>query len=156
MAYKRIILAIDQDEVASHALLRAIQLAKKLQAELKIIHVIDEVIVTRLKEQNKLDEDLISIEKTSSDFLKSIIDIAKKHDVTPETQLIKVTKHYQQIAFEIVDAAQNWSADLIIIGAYSRRGFHKLLLGRIAESIMRITYIPVLLVHTHPDTNASE
>ena len=49
MPYQRIILAIDQDDVSSQALLKAIQLAKKLQAELKIIHVVDEVIITRLK-----------------------------------------------------------------------------------------------------------
>lgn len=156
MPYKRIMLAIDQDEVASHALLRAIQLAKKLQAELKIIHVSDEEIVTRLKQEAQLDEDLKSVEKSNGDFLKTIMNIAKKHEISPEIQLIKITKKNQQVAFEIADAASNWSADLIIIGAYSRKGFHKLLLGRVSENIMRISYIPVLLVHAQPETNDGE
>lgn len=156
MPYKRIILAIDQDDVSSQALFKAIQLVKKLQAELKIIHVVDEVIITRLKEEAKLDEDLKTIEKTSKDFLNTIIAIAQKNGVSPEIQLIRVTKQNQHIAFEIADAAKDWSADLIIIGAYSRKGTHKLLLGRVAESIMRITYIPVLLVHTQPETKVEK
>jgi nucleotide-binding universal stress UspA family protein len=150
MPYQRIILAIDQDDVSSQALLKAIQLAKKLQAELKIIHVVDEVIITRLKEEAVEDEDLKSAEQPSIDFLKHTMKIAQEAGVCPETQLIKVTTKNQHIAFEIVDAAKDWSADLIIIGAHSRSGIHKLLLGHIAESIMRITYIPVLLVHTQP------
>ena len=37
----------------------------------------------------------------------------------------------------IVDAAREWPADLIVIGSHGRRGFDRLLLGSVAESIVR-------------------
>lgn len=37
----------------------------------------------------------------------------------------------------IVDAAREWAADLIVIGSHGRKGIDRLLLGSVAESIVR-------------------
>lgn len=37
----------------------------------------------------------------------------------------------------IVDAAREWPADLIVIGSHGRKGLDRLLLGSVAESIVR-------------------
>jgi nucleotide-binding universal stress UspA family protein len=37
----------------------------------------------------------------------------------------------------IVDAARRWPADLIVIGSHGRRGLDRLLLGSVAESVVR-------------------
>ena len=37
----------------------------------------------------------------------------------------------------IVDAAREWPADLIVIGSHGRRGIDRLLLGSVAESVVR-------------------
>jgi nucleotide-binding universal stress UspA family protein len=45
-----------------------------------------------------------------------------------------------------VEAATAWPADLLVIGTHGRRGLDHLLLGSIAESVVRLAPMPVLLV----------
>lgn len=148
MPYKRIMLAIDQDDVSHKAIEEATELAKLSQAKLQIVHVVDEAILADIKERT-IHKELEKLEQSSTIFLETIAKKSREKSIETETKLIKVTKHKQHVAFEIVTAAKAWSADLIIIGAYSRQGVHRLLLGHVAESIIRITDIPVLILHTH-------
>jgi nucleotide-binding universal stress UspA family protein len=46
-------------------------------------------------------------------------------------------------ADEIVAAAENWRADLIVLGTHGRRGLERLLMGSDAELVLRQSPIPV-------------
>lgn len=46
----------------------------------------------------------------------------------------------------ILEAAQNESADLIVMSTHGRSGLNRLLYGSVAEAVLRGTRIPVLLV----------
>ena len=47
---------------------------------------------------------------------------------------------------EIVSAAKDWPADLIVIGSHGRGGLTRALLGSVAEGVMRHAPCPVLVV----------
>jgi universal stress protein A len=47
-------------------------------------------------------------------------------------------------AEEIVDAAKEWTADLICLGTHGRTGLSHLLLGSVAERVVRLSPCPVL------------
>jgi nucleotide-binding universal stress UspA family protein len=145
--YSRIMLAIDQDDVSHEALSETIYFARIFQAKLLIVHVVDEAILSDFQESS-IHEELTALEKSNQAFLEALAAKAHHAGINTETKLLKVTKRSQHIAFEIVTTAKEWSADLLVIGAYSRPGFHKLLFGHVAESIIRITNIPVLVIHT--------
>ena len=49
---------------------------------------------------------------------------------------------------EIVNAANDWPADLIVIGSHGRGGIRRVLLGSVAEGVMRNPPCPVLIVRT--------
>jgi len=49
-------------------------------------------------------------------------------------------------ASEIVQAAKDWPADLIVIGSHGRGGIRRALLGSVAEGVMRQASCPVLVV----------
>ena len=49
-------------------------------------------------------------------------------------------------ADRIVDAASRWPADLIVMGTHGRRGFERFALGSDAETVLRSSTVPVLLV----------
>ena len=51
------------------------------------------------------------------------------------------------LADEIPGEAQN--ADLIIMGTHGYSGLSYLLMGSVAEGVLRHTSVPVLLVHAH-------
>jgi nucleotide-binding universal stress UspA family protein len=52
----------------------------------------------------------------------------------------------------IVDAARHCKAELIVMSSHGRSGLGRLLLGSIAESLLRVTSIPILLLR--PDAPA--
>src|SRR5688500_17795398 len=51
-----------------------------------------------------------------------------------------------QTAAEIVDQATGMNADLLVIGTHGRSGFERLLLGSVAEKVLRKARCPVLTV----------
>jgi nucleotide-binding universal stress UspA family protein len=56
---------------------------------------------------------------------------------------------------EVLSAAQQVDADLVVVGTHGRRGLPRAVLGSVAEKIVRLSPVPVLTVHARPDTRAS-
>jgi len=50
----------------------------------------------------------------------------------------------------IVEQAEKWTADLIVMGTHGRRGLRRLALGSDAERVLRAATVPVLLVRDAP------
>jgi nucleotide-binding universal stress UspA family protein len=46
----------------------------------------------------------------------------------------------------VADEAADWGADLVVNGTHGRRGLGRLLLGRGAEQVLRLSGVPVLVV----------
>jgi universal stress protein A len=49
-------------------------------------------------------------------------------------------------ATEILEAAREWKADLVVIGSHGRRGLARLVMGSVAEGVTRHAPVPVLVV----------
>ncbi len=50
-------------------------------------------------------------------------------------------------ACDVINREANaWPADLIVIETHGRRGFHRLLLGSVAEGVIRTASKPVLII----------
>jgi nucleotide-binding universal stress UspA family protein len=47
---------------------------------------------------------------------------------------------------QVLEEADAWKADLIVIGTHGRRGVRRMFLGSDAEQILRSASVPVLLV----------
>lgn len=56
-------------------------------------------------------------------------------------------------AEEIAQLASDLDADLVIVGTHGRRGVRRLLVGSVAEGVVRVAHCPVLVVRPkgHPD-----
>ncbi|MGE5651620.1 MAG: universal stress protein, partial [Bacillota bacterium] len=61
-----------------------------------------------------------------------------------EQQLIEPSP--RRIAEMISDAASQWQADLIVVGTHGRRGVERMLVGSVAENLVRIATTSVMLV----------
>lgn len=53
------------------------------------------------------------------------------------------------IAHRILLAAQEFNADVVVLGTHGRRGVRRLVLGSVAEHFLRIATCPVLLISAH-------
>lgn len=52
----------------------------------------------------------------------------------------------QRVATLVAEDAERWDAELIVLGTHGRRGFDRIFLGSVAETVVRIAPAPVLLV----------
>jgi nucleotide-binding universal stress UspA family protein len=50
------------------------------------------------------------------------------------------------IVSEIVEAAKEFDADMVVVGTHGRTGFNHFISGSVAENITRHVHCPVLIV----------
>jgi nucleotide-binding universal stress UspA family protein len=59
---------------------------------------------------------------------------------------VEVSAWYGAPAEAIVEAARHRKADLIVMSSHGRTGVARLVLGSVAESVLRATAVPILLI----------
>jgi len=146
--YKRILVAVDGSKTSQAALHQGIQLAKEQHARLRLVHVIDEVALN-VETPRELDKFWDAVREAGERILEKARARAVKAGIEPETKLLEIQTMgglVRRVADFIVKEAKRWPADLIVIGTHGRRGLSHLLLGSVAEGVIRISAIPVLLI----------
>lgn len=149
MFYKNIMLAVDGSDASNAAVQEVIKLVTNQDVHLQVIHVVDESIFYA----GGPSFDYISLIAELRQQGQTILDSAA-HTIESQTS-IKVEKSLLELkllqgrmAELIIEKAQDWPADILVLGSHGRRGFSRLFLGSVAENIMRIATMPVLLVHS--------
>lgn len=144
MAYQKILVAIDDSEISDNVIQQAAQLAKALNSEITVVEVmtLDPYLADaylRLGQSNEL------IERVRSYVQENLTKAEKKFKALGLTVATQVLEGFS-VNGEIVSAAQNLGADLIIMGSHGRTGFKKFILGSVAQKVLGESHIPVLVV----------
>jgi len=148
--YQRILVPIDGSPTSKKGLSEAIALAQLTSGRIRLVHVINEPL-----EAIGIDGALT----TAADIFKILREngerVLAEAAARVEAARIQVDSSLLdsvdgRMCDLVVQAAQTWPADLIVIGTHGRRGVGRVLLGSDAEQILRIAPVPVLLVRA-PD-----
>jgi nucleotide-binding universal stress UspA family protein len=143
--YKKIVVAIDGSDCSQIALEEAIKLAKDQKAKLLLLHVIENLFIWEPRPSD-VQELQASVRKTGQDILTKGAAFAHAEGITVETKLVELLKLRTRIAELILEEVYAWSADLLVISTHGRRGVHRLLIGSVAEGIIRQGHMPILLI----------
>lgn len=142
---KKILCPVDHSECSYLALKHAISLALKDEAKLYLMHVID----TRLYDTEiykfspyKLNE--IDTNKISEDLMKSLPE-GTTDVLEVETIVVKGVPFH-----EIINAASELNVDLVVIGTHGRTGLSHVVMGSVAEKVIRKAPCAVLTVRIPP------
>jgi len=143
--YARILAAIDGSPTSDRAFQEAIAFTKNQKANLRLVHIIDKTPILRGYADWLDDEEISGIfcqagQRITEDALAQ----ARKSDITAESALLETTA--KRLADVIIDEANHWRADLVVMGTHGRHGIEHLLLGSVAEGVSRNTSIPLLLI----------
>jgi nucleotide-binding universal stress UspA family protein len=143
--YKKILVAVDGSHTSALGLKEAIKLAKDQSARLVLLHVVDELAVTRYPEVVYYAGDIIgSLQEAGTRILAKAEAQVRRSGVRLQT--MRVDSRGRSVAEVIVGQARKLNADVIVLGTHGRRGLTHLLLGSDAESVVRSAPVPVLLV----------
>ena len=144
--YKRILVPVDGSSTSDIALREAIKFVIDRKAELRIIHVIEDVAPVWDVEFLNFNEIREALRQAGGNMLAKAEAVARDAGIKAETKLIEATPPGARVASMIAAEAKAWPADLIVIGTHGRRGVDHLLMGSVAEGVVRISSVPVLLV----------
>jgi nucleotide-binding universal stress UspA family protein len=146
--YTRILVAIDDSPTAEKALDEAIRLAGALGAALCVAHAADEGPLAQHGMGLGTYIDIDKVKGEMRDDSNQLLDkaIAQAADAGIQAERLLMESTDKRVAEMITDAAQQWNADLIVAGTHGRRGFERLLVGSVAENLVRLSSASLLLV----------
>ncbi len=138
---KKIIVPVDFSKHSEFALKTAVKLAKKNNAEILALHMLElqEGMLNESEnyQQQKAVLFLKLAEKRFKQFLSK--DYLKGVKITP------ILKHYKVFS-EINKIAEKQKADLVVIGSHGTSGAKEFFIGSNTEKVVRNSSIPVLVI----------
>jgi len=151
MKIHRILIGIDDSRFSDNAAGYGFDIARIYGAEVGLVNIIEPIIFPSssadtitgagFETTGVPDTELINAQTESAENI--LEHIAKKFagelKVTPFTD-------YGSTADGILNCSKEFNADLIVIGTHSRTGLDRLLMGSIAEHVVRHADVPVLVV----------
>lgn len=153
MQISKIIIGIDDSKYAEHAARYGFDIARMFDAAVGLVNII-EPIVTSLDTTDSIlgmpmanvasspeEMELLNAQEDNSTRLinRTIQEMAGDLQVTNFSE-------YGSTADGILQCSREFKADLIILGTHKRSGLERLFAGSVAESVVRKSDIPVLVV----------
>ena len=136
---KKIVIAVDNDPTSEKIALNGFQLGLQLNAEIALLSVVD---LTMLITEGTI---------TPKEFADIAINDYKKNQ---QMLVDTVFKEHKVLTFVeegiphevILNVAKGWNADIIVLGTHGRTGISHLIIGSVAEKIVRHSEIPVFII----------
>lgn len=136
---KKIVIAVDNDPTSEKIALNGFQLGLQLNAEMVLLSVVD--LTMLITESDVIPKEFADI---------TINDYKKNQQILVDTVFkdYKVRTYVEEgIPHEVIlNVAKEWDADIIVLGTHGRTGFSHLIMGSVAEKVIRHSEIPVFII----------
>jgi len=151
--FNKILVSIDGSKESFDAADYGINLAKLSNALMIVMHVLPQEIRYAYEDIDAIKPNIpatpvkgiveLSKQEVQAKWFNKILEKAKKSDVNIQTDIIVATK---SVSSEIVDYADKFNVDLIIVGTRGRSGLKRILLGSVASEVVKYADCPVLII----------
>jgi nucleotide-binding universal stress UspA family protein len=144
--YSNILVALDGSDTSMRALGAALRLARESRALLHPVYVIDIPLIAF--DAPGFDPSIVrdACQKEGDRVIDEARNRMAKLAVNGKPRIVEAAAPGEDIAHRIRLAAIECGADLIVMGTHGRRGFRRLVLGSVAERLLRSAPCPVLLI----------
>ena len=142
--YKKILIATDGSPHSEEAEKHGLTMAKRSGASVTALYVVEGIHSPKTigsPPSLLLDEQIEALKEEARQIVEKVAEEGKKMGV--EVTPLVVEGHP---AHEIIEHAKDY--DLVVVGTLGRSGVSHLLLGSVAEKVVRHASVPVLVVKT--------
>lgn len=148
MTPRHLLVPTDFSAHATHALDYACRLATELGGTVSLVHVLGS---TSPELSVSLTDAMMEGIRAGARKALDKLATERTHVAVFDKVLLKIGDAREQI----VRTAEEIGADLVVIGSHGRRGLPRLVLGSVAEDVLRLAPCPVLVVRlSHADGEA--
>ena len=146
--FSKILVAIDGSEASMDAANYAVEMARKDNANLIGLTVLDlskprYLTASFIAAPTYGLRELQGLKEHAQKWLDNVATLAHKSNIQFKSQIIEDSLSVES---SILDYAENENIDLIVIGTRGMSGFKKMLLGSVASKIVSYSSCPVLVV----------
>ncbi|MBC3759403.1 universal stress protein [Hyunsoonleella sp. SJ7] len=138
---KKIIVPIDFSEHSEYALKTASKLAKKYNAEVLALHMLEMSDIMLSASDGLQNEKAVFFLKLAQQKFDKFLE----KDYLKEIKLTPIVKHFKVFS-EVNDVAIKNDADLIVMGSHGSSGIAEFFVGSNTERVVRNANVPVLVV----------
>ena len=151
---KKVLIALDYDPTAKKVAEAGFSMAKAMDAEVVLLHVISDPVYYSSVEyspimglSNSLIPDPAMVEGAGKqkELSRLFLDKIKKH---LDDEAIRTLVMEGDFAESILLSAKNMHADAIVLGSHSHKWLENILLGSVTEKVLHQTTIPLFIVPT--------
>ncbi|AUT72582.1 universal stress protein [Paraburkholderia hospita] len=143
--YERIVVALDDSACAQRALGEAVRLAKESGGVVEVLSVVDRGKWPVEGDSGYgLDPEVRIAASVASHVFEAAQKLLQEAGVRGTVRAIDA--YGENVPTVLARAADECDADIIVIGTHGRRGTRRFFLGSVAESLVRSTQKPVLIV----------
>jgi len=152
---KKILIAMDYDPTAQKVAEAGFSLAKDMNAEVTLLHVIsDPVYYSSAVEYSPMTghTDSMGVDPLQFDSVDRLQKVSQhfldksKHQLGDET--IQTLIIEGDFADSILKAAKDLHADIIVMGSHSRKWLENIVMGSVTEKVLRHTTTPLFIIPT--------
>ena len=142
--FKNILIPTDGSEYTRAAIGKGLELAKLMGAEVTALYVVDQTSFINFP----MDSTVVSVYSLLEKEGKEAVEYVKTEG---EKMGLKVTTSIMEGAPSRKIVEESANHDLLVMGTLGRTGFSKLLLGSVADRVIRFAKCPVLVVKPEPE-----
>ncbi|GAB3670509.1 universal stress protein [Halopiger thermotolerans] len=141
--FDTILVPVDGSECADVAVDYAADLARRYDATVYVATVIDVRFVSAAPQYDNLRSEANALVDSVANRLEA--------SGVATTSVVRTSKPYQGVLM----VAEEYGADLIVMGTHGRTGVDRYLLGSVTERVLRRSDVPVLTVRNHEEGGVS-
>ncbi|MGD0230502.1 MAG: universal stress protein [Syntrophorhabdales bacterium] len=141
--FSKILVPIDFSEYTDEILRYAVEIVKRFGSSLHLIHVVPGLDYFTPYESFMAAENIAAVQKGIEEEVKTQLEeVAGRIAGITVTETVRTGTAYA----EIVDYAKSVGMDLIIMGTHGRGGLEHIVIGSVAEKVVRRSPCPVLTI----------
>ncbi|WGF91915.1 universal stress protein [Aequorivita marisscotiae] len=148
---KKVLITLDYNPNSEKVVEMGSQLAKLMGAEICLFHVLAEVRYYGMQYEPFMGYEGYAFPvdfRIQEEFVKVAKDYLEKTAAHLGGENVSTHLAEGDTAKSILEYAESWNADVIVMGTHSHSTLEKLFLGTVASSVLESTKIPVYMVPT--------
>lgn len=141
MAFERIILLVDDSKPSKGAVKECFKLAMELKSKVTLVYIIDPALAMGDVDAGIFPNEAMQTLKNKVE--KLLIRIKSKYNSKTTTDMLMPVGNLQELLVQII---RQTKASMMVMGTHGRTGLNHFIEGSIAESVLKISTIPVLVI----------